>query len=320
LIHILNRGDVEQPGVEVGCGALKCVTDLEPTFSGLASRDEGARRSALAHWLVQPANPLVWRSIVNRVWQHHFGRGIVDTPNDFGRNGALPTHPELLDWLALEFQRGQSIKALHRLIVRSAVYRQSSADRPAAAQVDADNQLLWRMNRRRLDAESVRDAVLAVSGTLDSRMGGPGFELFQFKDDHSPTYDHAALDKINDPRSWRRTIYRFTVRSVPNPFLDCLDAADPNTSTPVRNVTITALQALTLLNDPFMIEQANRLAARLESEANELEAQAGAAFRLALAREPRPDERDALVRYARAHGLAAACRMIFNLNEFLFVD
>ncbi|HEV3120288.1 MAG TPA: DUF1553 domain-containing protein, partial [Isosphaeraceae bacterium] len=272
-------------------------------------------------WLVRAANALMGRSIVNRVWQYHFGRGIVATPNDFGRNGSLPLHPELLDWLALEFQRqGQSLKALHRLIVCSSVYRQVSANRPIAARVDAENRLLWRMNRQRLDAESVRDAVLAVSGTLDSKMGGPGFEVFQFKDDHSPIYDHSAIDRINDPRTWRRTVYRFSVRSVPNPFLECLDAADPNTSTPVRNETITALQALALLNDPFMTEQSRRFALRVESDSSQPAEQADLAFRLALARDPDPEERAALVAYIRAHGSAAACRLIFNLNEFLFVD
>src|SRR5262249_38382562 len=153
----------------------------------------------------------------NRVWQYHFGRGLVDTPNDFGWNGSRPTHPELLDWLALELlHNGQSLKKLHRLIVGSATYRQASGNRAGWAKIDADNRYLWHMNRQRLDAESLRDAVLAVSGWLDLRMGGPGFELFRFKDDHSPVYDFSAIEKVNDPSCWRRTVYRFTVRSVPN--------------------------------------------------------------------------------------------------------
>src|SRR5262249_2497206 len=150
----------------------------------------------------------------------------------------------------------QSLKELHRLIVRSATYRQTSRHHAESAKVDADNRFLWRMNRQRLDAESIRDGVLAVSGKLNGRMGGPGFELFRFKDDHSPVYDYTAIDKVNDPAGYRRTVYRFTVRSVPNPFLDCLDCADPNLNTPVRNSTLTALQALALLNDPFLIRQA----------------------------------------------------------------
>src|SRR5262249_51804126 len=148
------------------------------------------------------------------------------TPNDFGRNGSKPTHPELLDWLATEFLKtGQSIKALHRLIVLSATYRQSSENDPEMAKVDSENRYLWRMNRQRLDAESIRDAILGISGKLDRKMGGPGFELFRFKDDHSPVSDHLDLAKIHNPAGFRRTVYRFTVRSVPNPFLDCLDCA-----------------------------------------------------------------------------------------------
>src|SRR6185369_17957878 len=162
-----------------------------------------------------------------------------------------------LDWLAAEFRdNGGSFKKLHRLILLSAAYRQQSRHDEAAAKIDSDNRLLWRMNRQRLDAEAVRDSVLAVSGKLDLTMGGPGFELFRFKDDHSPIYDHTAVEKINDPKGWRRAVYRFVVRSVPNPMLECLDCADPSTNTPVRSTTTTALQALALLNDPFMIQQA----------------------------------------------------------------
>ena len=145
------------------------------------------------------------RSIANRLWHYHFGRGMVETPNDFGRNGAQPTHPELLDWLAAAVRdNGQSLKALHRLIVTSAVYRQASKDIPACAAIDGDNRYLWRQNRRRLDAEAIRDSVLAVSGTLDRRMGGPGFEAFSFKDDHSPIYDHSDPARIDAPEVRRR--------------------------------------------------------------------------------------------------------------------
>ena len=205
--------------------------------------DEGQRRAALAAWIADPKNVLTWRSIVNRVWHYHFGRGLVDTPNDFGYNGGRPSHPALLDWLAVEFRAGGgSLKTLHKLILMSAVYQQSSAHDAEAARIDADNRYLWRMNRTRLDAEEVRDAVLAVSGRLDQRMGGPGYEAFRFRDDHSPEYDHTALECIHDPATYRRTVYRFAVRSVPSPFLECLDAADPNLNTPVRNTTLTALQ------------------------------------------------------------------------------
>src|SRR5438105_5360621 len=176
------------------------------------------------------------------------------------------------------------------------------------------------MNRQRLDAESLRDAVLAVSGQLDLRPGGPGFELFRFKDDHSPVYDHTALEKIHDSKTYRRTVYRFTVRSVPNPFLDCLDCADPNVNTPVRNTTLTALQALSLLNNPFMVRQAEHFAERLRKESTEVAAQVERAYRLALGRPPSPEERSALGDFARKHGLPATCRLLFNANEFVFID
>src|SRR5262249_51613961 len=159
--------------------------------------------------------------------------------------------------------------------------------------VDADNRYLWRMNRTRLDAESIRDGVLAVSGKLDLTAGGPGFELFRFKDDHSPVYDHTALEKIHDPATYRRTVYHFAVRSVPNPFLESLDCADPNINTPVRNTTLTALQALALLNDPFMVRQAEHFAERLKKISDDPDKQIDAAYRLALGRLPKAEERAA---------------------------
>jgi len=319
-VHVLHRGDVEQWRSAAAPGGLTCVPGPSPEFRLANPDDEGARRAALAAWVADPRNPLTWRSAANRVWHYHFGRGIVDTPSDFGRNGGRPTHPELLDWLAGELRDGGSLKRLHRLIVLSAAYRQSAAHRPEAAKADADNRLLWRMNRRRLDAESVRDAVLAVSGRLDGRMGGPGFEAFLFKDDHSPVYDHTALEKVHDPATYRRTVYRFTVRSVPSPFLDCLDCADPNINTPVRNTTLTALQALALLNDPFMVRQAEYFAGRVRQAGDDPARQVEAAYRLALGRPPTLGEREKLAGHARRHGLAGACRLLFNTNEFVFVD
>ena len=323
-ISVLRRGEVEQPGQAVGPGTLSCVPGLNPLFAMSTAQleDEGRRRVALAEWIASPSNVLTWRSIANRVWHYHFGRGLVDTPNDFGRNGSRPTHPELLDWIAAALRDGgrSSLKALHRMIVCSAVYRQSSRDNPVSAKVDADNRLIWRMNRQRLDAEELRDSVLAVSGTLDSKMGGPGFALFRFKDDHSPIYDHTAPEAIDNPQARRRTIYRFVVRSVPNPFLDCMDSADPNINTPVRSTTITALQALALLNDLFIVKQSREFAHQLEGLDRDLVRQVERAFVLALGRPPRLAERDALSAYARKHGLANACRVLFNANEFLFID
>jgi len=320
-IAVLRRGEVEQPGEMVGPGTLACLPGLPATFAVADPGNEGSRRAALADWLASSKNVLTWRSMANRLWYYHFGRGIVETPNDFGRNGALPTHPELLDWLAVELRdNGQSLKALHRLIVCSAVYRQAPGANPASVLIDADNRYLWRQNRRRLDAEAVRDSVLTASGTLDRRMGGPGFELFYFKDDHSPIYDHTDPTKVDNPQVRRRTIYRFTVRSVPNPFMEALDCADPNLNTPVRSQTLTALQALALWNDLFMVRQSQEFARRLEGIYRDRDAQIVAAYRFALGREPRAQERDALAAFAAKHGLAHACRVIWNTNEFVFVD
>jgi hypothetical protein len=320
-IHLLRRGNVEQPRGLVTPGSLSCLPGLPSDFTLAESTNEGSRRAALAEWIADSRNGLTWRSIVNRVWHYHFGRGLVDTPNDFGHHGSRPTHPELLDWLAVDFRdNGQSLKRLHRLILLSATYRQSSRFDAASAKLDADNRFLWRMNRQRLDAESIRDTVLAVSGKLDSRMGGPGFELFRFKDDHSPVYDYEAPDRADNPQAWRRTVYRFVVRSVPNPFLDCLDCADPNLNTPVRNTTLTALQALALLNDPFMVRQAGYFANRLQALSEDPRAQIEASYQLVFGRPPRPEEREALLGYVKKHGLANACRLLFNANEMVFVD
>ena len=242
----------------------------------------------------------------------------METPNDFGRNGSPPTHPELLDWLAAEFRdRGGSLKSLHRLICTSAVYRQSSAFDAVAAKVDSGNELLWRTNRRRLEAEEIRDTLLATSGKLDLQMGGPSFELFAFKDDHSPRYDPISPDR---PEVWRRTIYRCITRSVPNPWLETLDCPDPSLSTPVRGATITALQALALWNNEFVVQQAEHFAARLAAESDTLAGQIDLACRYCFGGPLGADEQAALVSYAGRHGLAAACRVLWNSNALVFVD
>ena len=319
-IHVLARGNVLSPQAISLPGTLAAMSESDAVFPLAATDREGLRRAALAEWIASEHNVLTWRSIVNRIWQYHFGRGLVDTPNDFGANGAKPTHPELLDWLAVEFRRqGGSFKALHRLLVTSAVYRQQSSDSAAGRKADGDNRFLWRMNRRRLEAEAIRDAVLTVSGQLDLRMGGPGYEPFGFEDDHSPRYDYLAVD-VDAPDLRRRTVYQFIVRSVPDPYLEALDCADPNVSTPVRTATLTALQAFVLLNDPFMIRQAEHFAQRLEQSGNDLNARIGAAYRIAFGRSPSQAERDAVVAYAARHGMPNACRLLLNTNEFVFID
>ncbi len=320
-IRILRRGDVTRPGPAVGPGAVAAVPGPAGRFDLPPGHDEGRRRAALADWLVDRRNPLTWRSVVNRVWQYHFGRGLVATPNDFGRMGQAPTHPELLDWLATDFRDGgQSLKRLHRLIVTSQTYRQSSNHLPAHDTVDADNRYLWRMNRRRLEAEEVRDAVLLVSGRLDRTMGGPAFRDFVIdKPEHSPHYEYHRHDP-DDPRAQRRTVYRCIVRSQPQPFLSAFDCADPSVSVDRRNETMTAQQALALLNNPLMVCMARHFAARVESMGATVPERITAAVRLALGRPPTAAELAELSAYAEKHGLANACRVIFNLNEFMFID
>lgn len=319
-IHVLRRGDVNQEAEAATPRALAAVHTIDPILAVDKPDDEGARRAALANWIAHPDNPLTWRSIVNRVWHYHFGAGIVDTPSDFGHMGSLPTHPELLDWLAAQFlEHGQSLKWLHKLIVTSATYRQTSTDHEAGLRLDASNRFLWRMNRRQLDAESLRDSVLAISGKLDLTMGGAGYDLFEFKDDHSPGYFYDTFD-VDDPRSFRRSIYRFIVRSVPDPFMETLDCADPSQNVPARNTTITALQALAVFNNPFVVRQAEHFAVRLRDATSEPAAQLALAFQLALGRTPSDNERTTLSDYATQHGLANACRVILNSNEFMFVD
>jgi cytochrome c553 len=319
-IHVLTRGEVNAPADRAWPGAVGCVPGLDSDFGMREGYREGEARAALARWISREDNPLTWRSVVNRVWHYHFGKGLVDTPNDFGRMGSPPTHPELLDWLASDFlKQEQSLKALHRTIVTSATYRQSSiSDQDYTAQ-DGSNQYLWRMERRALDAEALRDSVLAISGKLDLTMGGPPFDTFAFEDDHSPRYLYAQLDP-SDARAFRRSIYRSIVRSVPDPWMTTLDCADPSQSVPVRNQTITALQALALYNNPMVTRQAAYLAERVAQESPTMDGHLARAWELAVGRAPKVEELQTITAYAQQHGLAAACRVILNTNEFLFVD
>jgi hypothetical protein len=322
-IHVLARGDVKQPRALVKPGALSALHPLAARFDLPPDHSEAERRRALADWITDPRNPLTWRSIVNRIWQYHFGRGLVETPNDFGHMGSLPSHPELLDWLAIEFRDGgQSIKTLHKVILTSATYRQVSTVDPGnpAAKLDGDNRLLWRMNRRKLEAEALRDCILAVSGKLNPALFGPGFQDFVIeKPEHSPHYQYHLYDP-DDPRSHRRSIYRFIVRSQQQPFMTTLDCADPSMLVDKRNESLSALQALALLNNSFMLTMSRHFAERLTKERSNLDSQIANAFWLALGRAPSEAEQGDLAAFAKEHGLANTCRVLFNLNEFAFVD
>jgi hypothetical protein len=324
-VHILERGDVRHPGPLVSPGTVPIINSVAWRFNLPPAHPEGDRRAALARWIADRRNPLTWRSIVNRVWQYHFGGGIVDTPSDFGRMGQLPSHPELLDWLAADFRDAsidarQSLKRLHRMIVTSAAYRQVSTSSVRGESQDAANSLLWRMNRRRLDAESIRDSVLSAAGRLDGKMYGPSFKTFVMeKPEHSPHYEYDLADP-NDRPTHRRSVYRFLVRSQPDPFFMTLDCADPSQIVDKRDESITALQALALLNNRFMIRMAEHMADRIQLRESNRTAQIIEAFRRTLQRRPSSDESQKLAEFAHRFGLARTCRLILNLNEFAFVD
>ncbi|MBN8417360.1 MAG: DUF1553 domain-containing protein [Verrucomicrobia bacterium] len=286
---------------------------------GTHATPEGERRRRLAEWITHPDNPLTRRVIANRLWHHHFGQGIVTTPSDFGLGGDRPSHSELLDWLADEFSRsGWSLKHLHKLIVMSAAYQQQSASQnETAARLDAQNRLLWRQNPRRLDAESVHDAVLSVAGTLNPAMGGPGYRDFNFTEAYAPIYDYITPDK---PALLRRSIYRFVVRTTPHQFMSTLDCPDPANLTPARAQTTTALQALTLSNNEFMLQQARSLAARIENETDSRESAIRRVFALCFQRPPTDEELTASTRLVAEQNLFALCRMLINANEFVYLD
>ena len=335
-VRLLNRGNPESPtGEALRPAAFSALTMLDSELGSLDS-NEGERRAALARWITHPDNPLVSRVIVNRIWQWHFGTGLVDTPSDFGYGGGRASHPELLDWLAAELaKRNWSLKAMHRLVVTSETYKQNSdvlnagvSDSTAKArttslspnpqELDADNRLLWRQNARRIEAEAIRDSVLFVSGKMNPKRGGPGYEDFEYQDAYAPIYTYLTAD---EPELWRRSIYRYIVRTTPNGFLTTLDCPDPANLTPKRQATTTPLQSLALYNNDFMLRQARYFSTRLQQRAaNKASAQIAYAFELAFARRPSPEEAHLAMELVKTEGLFALCRSLLNSNEFVYVD
>ena len=256
VIHLLSRGDPEQPKEEVGPAAPVALG----TATASPEASELQRRITLADWIVSPQNPLTARVMANRIWQGHFGIGLVETANDFGRNGAKPTHPELLDWLASEFIRsGWSVKQMHRLIVLSAAYRQSSRHDDVASAKDADVRFLWRYPLRRLDGEAIRDAMLAVSDRLQFTMGGPGFDLF---DKRGGLTGFQPIESF-DESGRRRMIYAHKVRRERDAVFGAFDCPDGGQSAGRRRESTTPIQALNLFNSRFTIEQSDAFAARV---------------------------------------------------------
>jgi mono/diheme cytochrome c family protein len=316
LTHRLHRGDPMQPREVVRPGAIAAFgarLDLP------ADAPEQERRLALAAWITDPRHPLTARVLVNRLWHYHFGEGLVSTPSDFGVNGARPTHPELLDWLAAEcVERRWSIKEIHRLIVLSATYRQSGRGNARGLAADAGSRLLWRYPPRRLEAEPLRDAILAVCGNLDRSMGGPGFDLFEPNANYVKVY---TPKKTFGPPEWRRMVYQAKPRMQLDDVFGAFDCPDAGQIAPRRTRSTTPLQALNLLNSPFILRQAVLFAGRLEKEAgSDPAAQARRAFRLAFGREPDAEETAAAARLIRTEGLPVFCRALLNANEFVTVD
>ena len=313
----LHRGDPLSPREPVAPGALaRFGRKLE------LARDlpEQQRRVALGEWLADPANPLPARVMANRIWHYLFGTGLVDTPSDFGLNGARPTHPELLDWLAAELMAGGwKIKSLQRQILLSDTYRQSSRPHAKGLEVDAATRLLWRYPPRRLDAEPLRDAMLAVAGRLDLRPGGAGFFLFEPNISRSniQTYVPKADFSADD---FRRMVYQTKPRAQLDDVFGAFDCPDAGQIAPSRTRSTTPLQAFNLLNSPFAMQQAKALSDRLQREAGEIPAtQVGLAFRLLFGREPATAESAAAVGMIAKHGLPLLCRTLLNANEFIYV-
>jgi hypothetical protein len=348
--YLLKRGNWRQRGAEVVPGFLSSIDDrtAEIARPNANARTTG-RRSVLANWIARSENPLTARVMVNRLWQHHFGRGIVATPSDFGAQGTPPTHPQLLDWLACELvARGWSLKAIHRLMVTSATYRQASTWNGHNAKIDPENTLCWRMNRRRLEGEALRDAMLAVSGQLNRAMGGPGVHPELPAELGVPRGGWPVSKDIRERN--RRSVYIFVKRNLRYPLFSAFDAPDSNETCARRHQSTSAPQALMLLNSKIVQELAQAFAARvLEEVGKEPPLVVERAYRLALGRAPDSQERDALLNYLqREVGLLRAehapeetsshkplvssgdpayesavvnlCHALLNLNEFLYVD
>ncbi len=329
--YLLKRGDYRQKGEEVQPGFPTVLADG-------ANIDLRGSRKQLADWIASPDNPLTARVAVNRIWQYHFGKGLARTPSDFGATGDRPSHPELLDWLAIMFkERGWSWKAMHRLILTSNAYRQASRFDSRAAAKDPENRLVWRMNPRRLEAEILRDGILSISGKLNPKMGGPGFY---------PRIDSSVISTGSRPRwpldvkegadEWRRSVYIFVKRSVLVPLIEVFDCPVTTVSAPTRSVSTVSPQALALLNNEFVLEQAGYFAERVAREAGPApNDQIARAFEIALGRRPSAKEMRWSLEFIKSQregyaqrknekpdeaALRDFCHALINLNEFLYAD
>lgn len=312
----LYRGDPMQERATVNPGGIAIIG---ATLQLPLDTPEQDRRAALADWIASENNPFTARVMVNRIWHYHFGKGLVETPSDFGAMGVRPSHPELLDWLALSFMENDwKPKSLHRQILLSKTYRQSSTPRADALRVDASSRYLWRFPPRRMEAEPIRDSVLSMSAKLDLTMGGPGYNVFEPNDNYVRVY---APKKEFGPAEWRRMIYQYKPRMEQDETFGIFDCPDGGSRQPKRTISTTPLQALNMLNSPFMNQQAKLFAERLRADGiHEPAKQVKQAFRLAYAREATPEEIDVSVDFIKQQGLTLFCRAIYNSNEFLFLN
>ena len=327
--HVLLGGDSQRKGEEVQLLSPKILERSTQPYQLTPDAGEAQRRGALANWIVAADNPLTPRVLANRLWHYHFGKGIVATPSDFGFMGQRPTHPPLLDWLARKLQRptkpngkggfGWRLKPMHKLIMLSQTYRQSSTYQEQAARIDASTRWLWRFPPRRLSGEEIRDTHLFVVGMLDLRMGGPGFRLYDYRLDNVATY--VPLDH-HDPATYRRAIYHQNARAARVDLMTDFDSPDCVFAEPRRNSTTTPLQALTLLNHSFTMDMAEHLAQRLRRETGSADpdAQLRRAFELAFCRSPVDRELTAGVQLIESHGLQAFCRVLLNTSELVYVN
>ncbi|HYP09778.1 MAG TPA: PSD1 and planctomycete cytochrome C domain-containing protein [Bryobacteraceae bacterium] len=325
--HFLHRGSAGQKGSVMQPGVLTVASRSEWKFPEPPTDSSTSwRRRGFAEWLASAENPLTARVMVNRIWQHHFGEGIVRTPSNFGKMGERPTHPELLDWLATEFMdRGWSIKAIHRLILSSETYQMVSDDNAEGLKADAENKYLWRMPRRRLEGEAIRDSIMFVAGNLDLTVGGPA--VFPYID---PALFQSSSRRTwngkpdSDPSTWRRSVYVFAKRSIPLPMLEVFDRPDSVISCARRNRSTIAPQALILMNNAFVLMEAQKFSERLRKEAGaDSKRQVELAFALTLSRKPSGKEMDEALSFLRAGGeqsLLDFSQAMLNLNEFVYIQ
>lgn len=312
-VHRLYRGDPTAPREVVKPGAIESLVSLDLQ----ADAPEQQRRTKLANWIASRDNPLTARVIVNRIWQFHFGTGLVDTPSDFGANGTLPTHPELLDWLAVEFmESGWSIKELHRKILASKTWRQDSRPRENGMAVDASSRLLWRFPSRRLEAEGIRDCILAATGKLDLQIGGPGFSAFEVELEN---VRHYFPKKDYGPPDWRRMVYMTKVRMEKDSIFGVFDCPDGSQVTPRRSRSTTPLQALNLLNSRFVMQQSELLVERMQRESESLDGQIKMAYEVCFGRPCLDVELEEAKAFIAQQGWVQFARALFNSNEFVFI-